>query len=167
MGSLPSIYLIVSVFLTIVVGALIVTLFDTFSLHGSNLGYIFAFNAGSLIFVDLLKIQFRKMIGEEPGETIDSDDLIDAKPRTEAQKTVEKDMRNMVAKESVLNAEDRDHVVEVRQKQGSTLAAFFDVGENYDINGGFVNKKYLVEIPQSEAGAFPLTRRTKQVSSPY
>merc|ERR1712207_115644 len=95
--SLPSSFLIVSVLLTIVVGALVVTLADTFSLSGGNLGYIFAFNAGSLIFVDLLKIQVRKIIGEEPGETIDSDDLIEAKTRTEAQKIVEKRIRNVVA----------------------------------------------------------------------
>ena len=139
--SIPSIYLVASVGLTIVAGALMATLIPTFGLHGDNLGYIFAFNAVTLVVVDLLKIQFRKMIGEEPGDIIVGDELIEPKPKSEAQKTTEKALRNVVAMDAKLDPEDRERVVKVRQKQGSLLAAFFDVtGEELATNNGFIRQ---------------------------
>lgn len=168
--SFPSLYLVASVGLTVIAGALMVTLIPSFGLHGDNLGYIFAFNAVTLVVVDLLKIQFRKMIGEEPGDIIVGDELIEPKPKTEAQKTTEKALRNVVAMDAKLNPEDRERVVQVRKRQGSILAAFFDVtGEELSTNTGFIKQGGLRAslVGGQPVGDVPRTNRSKQISSPY
>lgn len=168
--SFPSLYLVASVGLTVIAGALMVTLIPSFGLHGDNLGYIFAFNAVTLVVVDLLKIQFRKMIGEEPGDIIVGDELIEPKPKTEAQKTTEKALRNVVAMDAKLNPEDRERVVQVRKRQGSVLAAFFDVtGEELSTNTGFIKQGGLRAslVGGQPVGDVPRTNRSKQISSRF
>jgi len=162
--SMPSPYLLISVLLTLVAGGLIVCLADTFGLHGSNLGYIALFNLGSFLVVDLLKIKFREMIGEAPGDIIASDDLIEPPARTDAQKNIDKGMRYVVHNESVLDTVDRRHVVEVRSR--SSLAGFFDLGTDININNGFVNKAGMrASLAVTPARVGP-SKRSKQVSSP-
>eukprot|EP00571_Detonula_confervacea_P005456 CAMPEP_0172317086 /NCGR_PEP_ID=MMETSP1058-20130122/30522_1 /TAXON_ID=83371 /ORGANISM="Detonula confervacea, Strain CCMP 353" /LENGTH=960 /DNA_ID=CAMNT_0013031555 /DNA_START=203 /DNA_END=3085 /DNA_ORIENTATION=- len=164
--SLPSMKLVTSVLLTLVGGGLIVCLANTFGLHGSNLGYILLFNLASFIVVDLLKIKFREMIGEAPGDIIASDDLIEPPARTEAQKHVQKSLRYVVHNECELNEQDRGRVVEVTKR--TSMVGFFDLGTDLAINGGFVNRK--AGLRKSLTGGNPIqagpTRRTKQVSSP-
>ena len=165
--SMPSIYLVLSVGLTLVAGGLIACLVKTLGLHGNNLVYIVLFNLGSFLVVDLLKIKFRQMIGEEPGDIIPSDDLIEPPARTEAQKHVNKGMRYVVHNEAVLDVEDRHHVVEVNSK--SSLAGFFDLNTDLTINEGFVNKNAGLRMSMGVTPAMTAprpTRRTKQVSSP-
>lgn len=163
--SLPSVYLIISIILTLVGGGLIATLVPSLGLHGNNLGYILLFNVASFIVVDIMKIHFRKMIGEAPGEVITSDDLIEPAVRTDAEKTIEKGMRYNVHRESILDVEDRQRVVEVRKRD--SLAGFFDLKADISINGGFINKGAAMRT--SMVGVHPVSgqRRTKQVSSPY
>ena len=163
--SMPSIWLILSVFLTLVLGALLATLLNRFGLHGANLGYIIAFNIGSFIIVDLLKIRFREMVGESPGDIIESDDLIEPPARTEVQKQVEKGMREVVQKECVQAPEDRDRVVEVNER--GSMRAFFGLNTDLNLNGGFVNQNQGLRTSMAVRPMQGNHRRTKQVSSPY
>jgi len=164
--SMPSIWLILSVFLTLVLGALLATLLKTLGLHGANLGYIIAFNVGSFIVVDLLKIRFRAMVGESPGDIIESDDLIEPPAdRTEVQKQVQKGMREVVQKECVQAPEDRDRVVEINER--GSMRAFFGLNTDLNLNGGFVNQNQGLRTSMAVRPMQGNHRRTKQVSSPY
>ena len=165
--SLPSFYLMGSVGITLVAGGLIACLVKTFGLHGDNLGLILIFNLGSFIIVDILKIQFRKMIGEEPGDIIASDELIEPTARTDAQKNVDKGLRYNVHKECVLPEEDRYPIVEVKARD--SFQGFFDLKTDLDINGGFVNKRggLAGSLAHHPVQPGPRVRRARQVSSPY
>ena len=165
---MPSPYLILSVLLTIIVGGLIACLVDSIGLHVSNLGWAVLFNVGAFIVVDLLKIKFREMIGEAPGDVIVGDGLIEPPTtRTEAEKNVTKGLRYAVHNESVMDPEDRQHVVSVRSK--SMLPAFFDLGTDININDGFIDRRAGVRTSML-VGTAPYSgreRRTKQMSTPY
>lgn len=139
--SMPSVYLIISVVFTLVLGVVIACLLPSLGLHVVNLGYISIFNFAAFVVVDLLKIKVRELIGEAPGEIIQSDELIQPPVRTEAQKHLKKSLRYVVHNENVLDVDDRHHIVEVeRRTWRSTLAGCFDLGTNLTLNGGFVNK---------------------------
>lgn len=139
--SMPSVYLIISVVVTLVLGGVIACLLPSLGLHILNLGYIAIFNIAAFVVVDLLKIKVRELIGEAPGEIIQSDELIQPPVRTEAQKHLKKSLRYVVHNENVLDVDDRHHVVEVENRTWrSTLAGCFDLGTNLTLNGGFVNK---------------------------
>jgi H+-transporting ATPase len=128
-SSMPSWKLVVSVICTCGIGIIIAMFSADFWLAGENVGWVLLFNVASLIVVDILKVQFRYFINEEPGETIDTDELRKAPKRTETEKKVKKDMRYVVHNESIMPKEDREHVVEVRRKRSrSSLAGFFDIG---------------------------------------
>jgi hypothetical protein len=135
----PSPYLIASILLTLVTGGLIACLSPQLGLSGVNLGYIILFNLGSFILVDLMKLKFRQIIGDSPGEIIPTDELIQPIARTDAQKLLKKGIRYSVHNESVMNVEDRTHVVEV--VDAGMFPDFFNIGTDLQINGGFVNKK--------------------------
>eukprot|EP00579_Thalassiosira_antarctica_P028710 CAMPEP_0202013878 /NCGR_PEP_ID=MMETSP0905-20130828/27516_1 /ASSEMBLY_ACC=CAM_ASM_000554 /TAXON_ID=420261 /ORGANISM="Thalassiosira antarctica, Strain CCMP982" /LENGTH=961 /DNA_ID=CAMNT_0048573587 /DNA_START=185 /DNA_END=3070 /DNA_ORIENTATION=+ len=165
--SMPSIYLVLSVFLTLVAGGLIACLANQLGLHGSNLGYIVVFNVGSFIVVDFLKIKFREMIGEEPGDIITSDELIEPPARTEAEKNVEKGMRYVVHQDAVVDPEDYGRVVEVRKR--TPMVDFFDLGTSMNLNDGFVNKRagHRTSLMMGNtAMVSSRPRRRKQMSSP-
>merc|ERR1712216_26079 len=147
-------------------GGLFATLYPSYGLHGDNLGWILLFNVASFLVVDIIKIGFRKMIGEEPGDIIESDDLIEPPVRTDAEKTIKKGLRYNVHRESVLDVADRQRVVEVKERDA--FEGFFDLGTDITINGGFVNKGAAMRT--SIVGVHPVTgrtRRIKQASSPY
>lgn len=163
--SMPSWKLIVSVILTCVIGIIIAMFSADFKLSGHNVGWVVLFNVASLIVVDILKVQFRYLIHEEAGETIDTDELLKAPKRTETEKKVKKDMRYVVHNESIMPKEDREHVVEVKRRRSrSSLAGFFDLGTEFVLNDGFVQRpganmrSSLAAIPEG---------RVKQMSSPY
>ena len=163
--SMPSWKLIVSVIGTCVIGIIIAMFSADFKLSGHNVGWVVLFNLASLIVVDILKVQFRYLIHEEAGETIDTDELLKAPKRTETEKKVKKDMRYIVHNESIMPKEDREHVVEVKRRRSrSSLAGFFDLGTEFVLNDGFVQRpganmrSSLAAIPEG---------RVKQMSSPY
>lgn len=165
--SLPSWKLVVSVIGTCGIGVIISIFSADFKLAGENVGWIVLFSFASLIVVDLLKIRFRVLIHEEPGETIDTDELLKAPKRTETQKKVEKTMRYVVHNESIMPKEDRDHVVEVRRRKAkSSLAGFFDIGTEFVLNDGFIQRPGERVILRSSLATIP-ERRSKQMSSPY
>jgi len=133
-------FLITSILLALVTGGLIACLSPELGLSGVNLGYSILFNLGSLILVDLMKLKFRQIIGDSPGEIIPTDELIQPIARTDAQKLLKKGVRYSVHNESVMNVEDRTHVVEV--VDAGMFPGFFVIGTDLQINGGFVNKKH-------------------------
>lgn len=160
--SMPSPYLIFSVFLTIVFGALLATLLPGLGLSGNNLGWIIIYNVASFIVVDIMKIQFREMIGESPGAIIKTDDLIEPAVRTDTQKKVVKDLRYVVHEECELSEQDRGRVVEVKNK--SSLAGFFDMNTDLAINGGFVKKNVGLSVTGSNAIQGGHVGRKRQVT---
>lgn len=159
----PSMYLVGSVFLTLVLGGLLACLLPTFGLHGANLGFIILFNVGTFIVVDVLKIQFRKMIGEEPGDVIANDELLTPKTRTETQKTAAKGQRYRCHRASIVGELDRSHVVEVKTK--SYLPNFFSLGGDTLMEHGYIKPIGSINfMRQKEAPSLRGPRRTKQVS---
>ena len=137
----PSIYLLASVGGTCILGGLLAHFIPMWQVSGSNIGWVILFNVGAFLVMDVLKIQFRKMIGEEPGDVIANDELIQPKARNDAQKTVEKGERYRVHRASVVSQSDLEHVVEVRQKKASDLPAFFNLGGDLLLNQGIVNSR--------------------------
>lgn len=140
--SMPSIYLIISVLVTLVIGGVLACLLASLGLHLVNLGYIVMFNLAAFVVVDILKIKVREIIGEAPGEIIKSDELIQPPARTEAEKHFRKSLRYVVHEENVLGKDDRYHVVEVESRnwRKSLAASFLDLGTGFNINGGFVRR---------------------------
>mmetsp|Transcript_17619 Transcript_17619/g.26304 ORF Transcript_17619/g.26304 Transcript_17619/m.26304 type:complete len:952 (-) Transcript_17619:127-2982(-) len=161
----PSMYLAGSVLLTLILGGLIAGFLQTWTVPGGDIGWIILFNIASFLVVDLMKLQFRKMIGEEPGDVILSDDLLTPTTRTETQKTVEKGERYRTHRESIVSVADRNHVVEVKSKSG--LPAFFSLGGETMMDNGYVNVRKGVAGLAASSVVPSGTRRTKQVSSPY
>lgn len=135
--SMPSPYLLGSILITLLVGGLIACL--ALKLPLMDVGWIVLFNVASFIVVDIVKVEFRKLIGERPGDIIATDDLLEPPVRTEAQKTLKKNVRYSIHKESILDVEDRNHVVLVTSN--SVLPGIFDLGGELHINGGFVGKR--------------------------
>jgi hypothetical protein len=109
-----------------------------------------------------MKLQFRKMIGEEPGDVIASDELIQPKKRTDAQKTVAKGERYRTHRASVVSLEDREHVVLIKSK--SVLPSFFSLGGETLMDNGITDLR-RISLAAPSGGVVP--RRTKQASSPY
>lgn len=166
----PSIYLFASVMLTCLLSAFIAVYAS--ELDWFNVLWIVLFNFGALLILDLLKIYFLACIGESPGEIIETDELIDAKPvleKTETEKHLEKQMRYVVHNESVLPPEDRQHVVQVRKKTTSGLDAFFDLSPPV-ITDGYVNRSLTrrqMVLEQQHGTAAPVPTRRKQQSTPW
>jgi H+-transporting ATPase len=149
----PSIYLLASVGGTCILGGLLAHFISMWQVSGSNIGWVILFNVGAFLVMDVLKIQFRKMIGEEPGEVIANDELIQPKARNDAQKTVEKGERYRVHRASIVGQSDRSHVVEVRQKTASGLPAFFNLGGDLLLNQGIVNSRRAFNAAAGRAGS--------------
>lgn len=97
-----------------------------------DIGWIVLFNVASFILVDVVKGKFRKLIGESPGDITATDDLLEPSVCTEAQKTLKKNVRYYVHKESILDVEDRNHVVLLTSN--SALPGIFDLGGELHIN---------------------------------
>ena len=137
----PSIYLLASVGGTCILGGLLAHFIGMWQVSGSNIGWVILFNVGAFLVMDVLKIQFRKMIGEAPGDVIANDELIQPKARNDAQKTMEKGERYRVHRASIVSQSNMEHVVEVRQKKMSDLPAFFNLGGDLLLNQGIVNSR--------------------------
>ena len=159
----PSMFLVGSVLLTLVLGGLLAGFIRMWTVPGANIGWIILFNVGSFLLVDLVKILFRKMIGEDPGDVIDNDELLTPKTRTETQKTVEKGERYRTHRASIVAESDRCHCVEVKSKSG--LPGFFSLGGDTLMDNGFVGaRRGLAAVAASTTAPNPNYggRRTKQ-----
>jgi len=133
----PSMYLVGSVFTTLILGGLLAGLLQMWTVPGADIGWIILFNVGAFLLVDLMKLLFRKIIREEPGDVIANDELLVPTSRTETQKTVEKGRRYRAHRESIVSVADRSHCVEVKSR--SSLSGFFSLGGEVMMDNGFVN----------------------------
>jgi hypothetical protein len=133
---MPGTLLIVSVVLTIIVAACI-SIFK-FNLAPANMGYIIAFNAVLLIVTDVLKLWFRVLINDSPGEIIETDDLIEPVELSEAAKFLEKKGRYQVHKASVLTPEDLNHRVTFVDDDNLSTRIF---GPPSTYNTGYVHRR--------------------------
>eukprot|EP00980_Cylindrotheca_fusiformis_P020176 scaffold7250_cov131-Cylindrotheca_fusiformis.AAC.5 len=124
----PSIWLVISVLLTCLIGAFIAVYAS--DLEWMNVLWIVIFNLGMLVLSDILKRWMRIAIDDVPGEVIATDDLLDVPPieKSDVQKHLAKKMRYHVHNESLLPPEDRHHVVRVRQRS--------------DLSDGFISRKH-------------------------
>lgn len=118
----PALVLVLSIFLTIVATALIAVLVN--GLTPANMGIIIGVNAAIFVFVDSTKMWFRRLIKDEPGDIIESDELIPVDvSKTETEKHMEKKIRYIVHRESMVNPEDQRHIVQFVNRTG--LKRFF------------------------------------------
>jgi H+-transporting ATPase len=158
--SMPSIILMASVILTCIIGALIAVFAS--DLKVSNMGYIIAYNVGIFIIVDIIKVQFRKLINEDPGDPIYTDDLIEVEIKTETIKYSEKQRRYRVHKEASLTKDEVDHQVRIRQD--SIFSGFFG---DIPLSDGFLNQSYGRRRAFSNLSQTGLHRdRRRTVSTP-
>lgn len=138
-STMPSPWLVLSVLITCIVSGIIAYFLSQLSLD--NMGYIVAFNAALFFVYDGLKIWFRQLIKETPGDIIENDDLIpfdEKKP--ESVKYLEKEARYVVHRASVLSAEDLQHQVEiVDEKKG--FGRFFSELRPTSISTGYIRKQ--------------------------
>jgi low affinity Fe/Cu permease len=169
LSSLPSIYLFTSIMLTCIASVFIAVYAS--GLAWFNALWIVIFNVGALFLLDLLKIYFLQIIHESPGDVIETDELLPAKPlleMTDTQKQLQKKMRYVVHNESILAPEDRKHVVQIRRKSVSTLDAFFDMTPT-GITDGFVGRSMAQRqiILEQHAVVDGVQQRRKQSSTPW
>ncbi|KAL3911479.1 MAG: hypothetical protein SGILL_007265 [Bacillariaceae sp.] len=147
--SMPSIWLILSVFGTCI-GCSFLAVYYT-GLSWENLGYVWIFNIATFIVVDIGKVLFRNLIGDSPGEIIESDDLVEInEEKTEIEQFQDKKKRYEVHRDSTLQLSDLEHVYD------SGRGSIFDV-TGVDITNGFVAKNPTRRIQP---------RRIKAVSAP-
>jgi hypothetical protein len=102
-----------------------------------------------------LKVKFRNIIHEDPGEPIESDELIPVKAKTETM-YVEKQMRYPVHKEAVLSPDDLDRPVQFHEE---SLPPVFLGG--FTRTDGFLHESYR----QTRALAIPRAAQRKTQSS--
>jgi H+-transporting ATPase len=135
--SVPALALVASVVLTIVVAAIIAVFAN--DLTPVNMGIIIAVNVGILFFVDVLKIWFRKLINDEPGDVIESDDLIPVDAvKTEAERHLEKNMRYRVHRDSMVEDKDLQRKVQFVDRTG--CRRFFSELRFLDISSGYITR---------------------------
>ena len=93
-----------------------------------------------LLVVDALKIFFRRLISDEPGEVIDSDELIQqVVEHTDCDRGIQKKLRYIVHDESKLEEEETLHQIIVREKTRSNIEGFF-FGNSSILGDGLVRQ---------------------------
>ncbi|CAB9514650.1 Plasma membrane ATPase 2 (Fragment) [Seminavis robusta] len=125
--SMPSPLLIASVLLTCAIGTIIAVVVK--GLEGEPTLWIWIFNIIIFIFIDLGKVIFKKIIKDDAGETIDSDELVQVdKPKSETVKHVEKGLRNIAHQQASRPVSDMGHSIEITENASgafaSTISAF-------------------------------------------
>eukprot|EP00934_Nitzschia_sp_Nitz4_P000544 Nitzschia sp. Nitz4//scaffold74_size92883//75836//78832//NITZ4_004832-RA/size92883-augustus-gene-0.8-mRNA-1//1//CDS//3329557622//544//frame0 len=111
--SAPSPILLLSVLATCVGGALISVIAMDLDLEA--MGFIILFNVVLFVVVDVAKVGFRSLINDDPGDPIDTDELIEVpkEEQPETKKFMEKQLRYNVHRESVMSPSEWVHSVEV------------------------------------------------------
>ena len=134
--SIPSPILALSVLLTCILGGLIACYSSKLSTQG--MGYIVLFNLATFVVVDILKVPFRKMIGEDPGEPIENDNLIEIPSKTrekqpsELQQFLAKQMRYQVHRES-------------QMQPGDTSSSYAVVSNNAFLDGFWTGENTVMD----------------------
>ena len=109
--SCPSPLLVMSVFISIVIGCVLAVYRN--DLDTEDLGLLIAWNLAVLVVVDLGKVVFRNCIGDAPGDTIEDETVVSPSPKSEDVLQREKEARLSVHRHSALPPSDTAHNVEV------------------------------------------------------
>lgn len=142
----PSLVLVVSVLLTCIAGTLI-AVFGS-ELSWLNVLWLWIYNLVAFVFVDGIKVSFKVMIGEAPGEIIVSDELVQVvKQKSDDVKFAEKVDRYEVHRLAQMDPADLQHTVEVTQHKagiiGSVASQFAEM-RTLGITDGFIDKRSRV-----------------------
>jgi magnesium-transporting ATPase (P-type) len=159
-SSMPSVWLVGSVFATCI-GCCFIAVYAS-NLSGLNLLWIWLFNIGSFVIVDIGKVHFRGMIGDAPGEIIESDDLVSVvEKKTDMEKFQAKQQRYSVHREAARDPADLQHYVRVG-KRGS----MFDMPDSLTEGIRFKQPGARLQYMTSGQDGGTVRRRMKTVSSP-
>jgi H+-transporting ATPase len=144
--SKPSIFLVASVLATALIGSLVAGLAQ--DLPGSNVGWIWLFNICAFILVDLVKVWFKGVINDSPGDVIEGDGLMAVeKDVSEVKKQMEKKKRYVVHEECVVPLEHRYHTVRVVDKEKGFFGKLFEAVTSHHISHHGFNKKHFKAHP--------------------
>ncbi|KAL7575337.1 hypothetical protein ACA910_001855 [Epithemia clementina (nom. ined.)] len=115
----PSIWLILSVGGTLLLGILVAVL-SSDGLNGATVGWIMLFNFVSLIVVDLVKVWFKELIDEAAGEVIESEEIVslDEVAASLVQKSdidvhMNKQRRAKVHRTAAMQNDDQEHEMQI------------------------------------------------------
>lgn len=158
-SSMPSIWLIVSVLATCI-GCCFIAVYAS-GLSGLNLLWIWLFNIGSLIVVDIGKVQFRGMIGDAPGDIIESDELVSVdEKKTDVEKFQAKQKRYSVHRDSALDPADLQHSVRVGR------SSIFDMRDSLTEGIRFTQPGARLQYSVGVQKGILVRSRMKTVSAP-
>ena len=159
-SSMPSLWLIGSVLVTCI-GCCFIAVYAS-SLSGLNLLWIWLFNIGSFVVVDIGKVHFRAMIGEAPGEIIESDELVEVtKKENDVEKFQAKQKRYHVHRESALDPADLEHCIKIGGR-----ASIFDMRDSLHGSLRFNQPGARLQYLNANPDGVPRRRRQKAVSAP-
>ena len=145
--SMPSPYLVASILVTCI-GSACIAVF-ALGLHADNMGIIIAYNFGLFAVADVLKLWFRKLINEMPGEVIEGDELIQPdESESESSRHLRKAERYQVHKQAYLNPSELEHTVQVVQE--GFVAKIFS--SQSAMETGFVSRRKRTTSLQANAG---------------
>lgn len=158
-----------SVLLTCIGGAFIAVYGA--NLSWDNVAWIWLYNLGAFLIVDVVKVWFKEAIGESPGEIIVGDDLVEVdETKTETKKHVEKKLRQVVHAQSVVPASDLSHEIEITETKADLFSQFtqqYREMRAISITDGFITRRGSVAqgVPGLR-GSVTARGRTKTMSSP-
>lgn len=113
--SAPSLWLVASVLLSCILSTVLVVYRN--DLTGKDVGWLVGWNIAVFIVIDLGKVCFRHLIGDAPGDTIDSDALLPpAAPKTE--ETLQQEKQARLAMQAHLAPADTAHNVQIDSRAG-------------------------------------------------
>lgn len=159
-SSMPSIWLLGSVLVTCV-GCCFIAVYAS-SLSGLNLLWIWLFNIGSFVVVDIGKVQFRGMIGDAPGEIITSDELLSVpEKKTVVEQFQEKQKRYDVHRQSALDPSDFEHCVKIGKR-----TSIFELRNSLTEGIRYTQPGARLRYSMVGQDAVPRRRRAKTVSAP-
>jgi H+-transporting ATPase len=159
----PSPLLIGSVLLTCAGSTIVAALVQ--GLEGEPTLAVWIFNIVVFILVDLLKVLFKRLIKEDAGETIDSDELFQVgQPKSETTKHAEKGLRNLAHQKASRPVSEMSHRIEITD---NASIAFPFLRLNHDeIANGLVHKRASgIGLPRNASG-MGLPRNALRLSTP-
>jgi magnesium-transporting ATPase (P-type) len=159
-SSMPSLWLIGSVLATCI-GCCFIAVYAG-ELSGRNLLWIWIFNIGSFVVVDIGKVQFRGMIGDAPGEIIESDELVSVvEKKSDMEKFQAKQKRYDVHRDSVMDPSELQRCVRVGKRN-----SIFDMRDSLTEGIRFTQPGARLQYMTSSQEGGLVRRRNKTVSAP-
>jgi magnesium-transporting ATPase (P-type) len=157
--SIPSPLLIGSVLLTCAVGTIIAIL--AMDLQGEFALWVWLYNIVAFVIVDVLKVVFKKVIHDIPGDTIDSDELVQVgEAKSEATKHAEKGLRQVVHRQSTRPPSEIVHNIEIFDEGSDTLSMVFNsfarMGPETYLGDGYIYRPTLAQVQRLRSVSAPV-----------